>query len=130
MNLEIVANDKVFPNIKELFSMCLTFLLAAFAFIFFRAESIGDALLYIEKIFSGSLLTRPEIGSAVDKLAIGSMILSIPVLMIGEWINRREEYGFKIQSRRKIERWLVYTTIAMIILELAGQGEGFVYFQF
>jgi D-alanyl-lipoteichoic acid acyltransferase DltB (MBOAT superfamily) len=129
INLEIVASYKVFPSIKELFFMCLTFLLAAFAFIFFRAESIGGALQYLGRIFSGSLLTIPKIEN-VGKMAIGSITLSIPILILGEWVNRREEYGFKIQSRHKIVRWLAYTAITMIILELAGLGQGFIYFQF
>jgi D-alanyl-lipoteichoic acid acyltransferase DltB (MBOAT superfamily) len=128
-NLEIVAKGKVFPNIKELFSMGATFLLAVFAFIFFRAESIGDALLYIRKIFSCSLFTVPKIES-VSRIAIGSIPLSILILTICEWVNRREEYGFKKQSKHKFVRWLAYTIITMMILELAGQGQGFIYFQF
>jgi D-alanyl-lipoteichoic acid acyltransferase DltB (MBOAT superfamily) len=128
-NLEIAAKNKVFPNIKELFSICATFLLAAFAFIFFRAESVSDALLFIEKMFSTSLLTIPKIED-VGKITVGSIILSVIILTIGEWVNRTEEYGFKKQSRHKFVRWLVYSIITIMILELVGQGQGFIYFQF
>jgi D-alanyl-lipoteichoic acid acyltransferase DltB (MBOAT superfamily) len=128
-NIETVAKDKIFPNIKELFSICVTFLLVAFAFIFFRAESISDALGFIEKIFSDSFLMMPKIEN-VGKLIIGSIILSIIILIVSEWVNRREEYGFKKQSKHKFVRWLVYSIITMMILELAGQEQGFIYFQF
>lgn len=49
-NLEIAAKDRMFQNIKELFSICVTFLLAAFAFIFFRAKGIGGALSFIRLV--------------------------------------------------------------------------------
>ncbi|MDR1472935.1 MAG: hypothetical protein LBS75_10490 [Synergistaceae bacterium] len=128
-NLEIAAKDRVFPNIKELFSMSATFLLEAFAFIFFRAESVGGALQYIGIMFSDSFLRMPKIES-FGELATGSIILSVIILIINEWVNRREEYGFKIQSRYKAARWLVYSVITLMTLELTGLGQGFIYFQF
>jgi uncharacterized membrane protein len=128
-NIEIVAKDRAFPNVKELFSMCATFLFAVFAFIFFRAESVGDALLFIQKILSDSFLTMPKIEN-VGKITIGSILLSTIILIIVEWVNRREEYGFKRQSKYKLVRWIVYGIIAMMILELVGEGQGFIYFQF
>jgi hypothetical protein len=128
-NIEIVAKDRAFPNVKELFSMCATFLSAVFAFIFFRAESVGDALLFIQKILSDSFLTMPRIEN-VSKITIGSIPLSTIILIIVEWVNRREEYGFKRQSKYKLVRWIVYGIIVMVILELAGEGQGFIYFQF
>jgi hypothetical protein len=109
--------------------MCATFLLAAFAFIFFRAESISGAMLFIEKMFSNSLLTIPKIEN-VGKITIGSIILSVVILTIGEWVNRTAEYGFKKQSGHKFVRWLGYSIITLMILELAGQEQSFIYFQF
>ena len=46
-NLDEVASNSVLPNVKELFQILLTFGLTTFAWIFFRAESITDAMLYI-----------------------------------------------------------------------------------
>jgi D-alanyl-lipoteichoic acid acyltransferase DltB (MBOAT superfamily) len=129
VNLETVAKNEVFPNIKELFSMGVTFLLATFAFIFFRAESAGDAVLFIGRMFSDSFLAMPRIEN-ISKINIGSIILSTIVLTISEWLNRGEEYGFKRQSKYKLIRWMVYSIITMMILELEGQEQGFIYFQF
>jgi quinol-cytochrome oxidoreductase complex cytochrome b subunit len=124
-----VAKDTVLPNIKEIFSMGITLLLTVFAFIFFRAKSVNAAFAYIEKIFSGSFLNVPNIEN-ISRIGIGSIFLSIPVLIIIEWINRKEEYSSKKQSKYKTVRWLIYSIITLMILELAGQEQGFIYFQF
>lgn len=128
-NIEIAAKDKALPNIKELFSICTTFLLTVFAFIFFRAENINKAFVYIQKMFSISFFYPPKI-EGVSKMAKGSIVLAIPVLIITEWINRKEEYGFTRQSGNKALRWITYSIITLMILELAGEEQGFIYFQF
>jgi D-alanyl-lipoteichoic acid acyltransferase DltB (MBOAT superfamily) len=107
--------------------MCVTFFLTAFAFIFFRAETVGKAFTYISRMFSNSNFAIPD---GVGRLALGSAVLSILILIIVEWINRKEEYGFRRQSKYKAVRWLVYIIITMMILELARQQQDFIYFQF
>jgi D-alanyl-lipoteichoic acid acyltransferase DltB (MBOAT superfamily) len=128
VNLETTAKERALPNIKELLSMGATFLLAAFAFIFFRAESVSGALQYIGIIFSGSFLTAPKFGIGRKKLI--TLTISIIILIAGEWVNRREEYGFKIQSKHKLARWIAYSVITLMILELTGREQEFIYFQF
>src|SRR6267154_4575677 len=51
-NLEIVAMGKLFPTLKEFLTISLTFALTTFAWIFFRANSVGHAVNYISEIFS------------------------------------------------------------------------------
>ncbi|MEO0044942.1 MAG: hypothetical protein RL705_133, partial [Bacteroidota bacterium] len=59
-NLNIVAQGQLFPTLKELFSMLLTFSLTVFAWIFFRSENVHQALQYIGKIASNSLFKVPH----------------------------------------------------------------------
>jgi D-alanyl-lipoteichoic acid acyltransferase DltB (MBOAT superfamily) len=130
-HLEIAAYNKSLPTISEVISILITFLLAAFAFVFFRAETVGSAFTILSKIFSNSIFTMPEIRVGDSGIIIfGSIVLSIVLLIIFEWINRKEEYGLKWQSKYKVLRWLTYIFITVLILELAGQGQGFIYFQF
>jgi D-alanyl-lipoteichoic acid acyltransferase DltB (MBOAT superfamily) len=127
INVEIAAKETVLPNIKDFISMCVTFFLTAFAFIFFRSENVGKAFAYISRMFSDLNFVMPE---SVGRTAFGSAVLSILILIIVEWINRREEHGFKRQSKRKTVRWPIYIIIMMMILELAGRQQDFIYFQF
>ena len=58
-NIDTVAQGKILPSIKELFQMGITFALATLGWIFFRADSIGQAFAYIGNIFSKSLIADP-----------------------------------------------------------------------
>ena len=49
-NLETVAQGKLFPTIKELSFMLVTFGLTVFAWIFFRSNNIGHAISFISEI--------------------------------------------------------------------------------
>jgi D-alanyl-lipoteichoic acid acyltransferase DltB (MBOAT superfamily) len=129
INIGFPTDGRALPSIKEFISMALTFLLAAFAFVFFRAETVGHAFDIVVKLCSGSILVRPQI-EHVGRITLGSIVLSILILITGEWINRKEEYGFKRQSKYKVLRWLVYIVVVMMIFELAGVQQGFIYFQF
>src|SRR5690606_19623225 len=46
-NMETVAQGNVFPAVREMFGIAGTFALTVFAWVFFRAENLKHALLYI-----------------------------------------------------------------------------------
>ena len=124
-NLEIVAQGKFFPSIKELFFMLQTFGLTIFAWIFFRAENIGHAISYISEIFSSSLFTIPEVLPR-------NLILLIIVFVFVEWLGREEQYaiqylGFKW---KKPLRYVFYYAIIIVIFLFGGKEQQFIYFQF
>ena len=128
-NLNIVAQGKVFPTIKEFLSIVLTFSLTVFAWIFFRSNNLEQAVHYISRIFSASLFSVP-----VFKM----MILSIPVLilvvlfLLVEWIGREQQYAIaKLFSNKPwFFRIGFYYLILLIIFLFAGANQQFIYFQF
>ena len=63
-NLDIVAQGKTFPSLKEVGQIALTFSLTTFAWIFFRSESIGGALKYIGRIFL-KIITASSTGCCI-----------------------------------------------------------------
>lgn len=128
-NIDIIAKDKLLPSIKDTISMLSTFFLTVFAFIFFRAETLGNAFSYIFNMFSYSFFSMPEF-VGVGKITIGNIVLSIFILIIIEWINRNEEYGFRVQFKNRFLRWTCYIIVTLMIVELTGKQQGFIYFQF
>src|SRR5690606_31754603 len=59
-NLDVVAAGAWFPGIKETVQVLCTFFLVCIAWVFFRAETLSDAFVYISGIFSASLFTIPK----------------------------------------------------------------------
>ncbi|CAI8913438.1 MBOAT family O-acyltransferase [Chryseobacterium sp. IT-36CA2] len=123
-NLETVAQNKVLPTVKEFFQMITTFTLAVFAWIFFRSDSVIEALRYIRRICSYTLLKFPQ----KDVLWL---FIIIVVFMIVEWIGRNSNYAIEnLTLNNKFVRWCFYYTIIAFIIYFSGEEQTFIYFQF
>lgn len=124
-NLETVATHTVLPNLKEAFSMLVTFSITVFAWIFFRADSIKHAFHYIERIFSKSILKFPEIRPS-------DIMLLIVFFMIIEWFGRFQKFAietmFLTQSRWL--RWSFYMVLIACMFIFNNKEQEFIYFQF
>ena len=129
-NLDIVAENRVLPSIRELLSMFATFSLTVFAWIFFRAESVSQAFSYISRIFTKNLLRLPLImGEGRKELLV---IFLVIIFVIIEWIGRRNEYAIEklFTTQRRWVRWGFYYLIIGIIISMLGKQQEFIYFQF
>jgi len=126
-NLGIVAQGRVFPSLRELFSILITFLLTLFAWIFFRANNVEHAFSIIGEIFSSSFFNAIEL----PKVAYVVVGLIIVFLMI-EWLGRANQYAIARLEVRwpRIVRYAMYYSIILAIFLFAGKGQDFIYFQF
>jgi D-alanyl-lipoteichoic acid acyltransferase DltB (MBOAT superfamily) len=125
-NMEIVAKGKLYPTAKEVFDIILTFTLTVLAWIFFRAESIGQAIQFIGGIFNKTLFAVPY---KLPKL----MILIIVAFMLIEWIGREGKYAIENFGIRwnPVLRWSFYSFIIFCIgMYMQTSGTDFIYFQF
>lgn len=124
-HLEIVAQGKFIPKIREVMGMAITFSLTVFAWIFFRAESLGHAIEYISGILSPSLFTMPDLSGM-------RLIMLIIILFIAfEWIGREKNYALAyVKNWKKPVRIGTYYIIVFLIFMLTGEQQEFIYFQF
>ena len=127
-NLEVVAQGKVLPSLKELFSILFTFSLTVFAWVFFRAENLSHAIQYILDVFKhpGSFL----LASVYLKHKIILLLLLLFVLV--EWFGREGQYGIAhlgIKWKRPF-RYSFYYIIILVIFWFTGEEQQFIYFQF
>jgi D-alanyl-lipoteichoic acid acyltransferase DltB (MBOAT superfamily) len=129
-NLDVVAQEKLFPSLKNALSIIGTFLLTILAWIFFRAESINDAFSYIFKIFSNDSLAIPEYKFLKD---IAYLILLIVFFTVIEWYGRTSLYALEktgINWKRPL-RWSFYAFIIFLIgMYMQTEENPFIYFQF
>ncbi|AEE20049.1 D-alanyl-lipoteichoic acid acyltransferase DltB (MBOAT superfamily) [Dokdonia sp. Hel_I_63] len=123
-NLDQVAANRLLPNIKELGQMLFTFILACFAWIFFRASSVSTAFAYVERIFTNMTFTLEYLN--IERYNV-EMILILGILIGIEWFNRTQEHPF--QGRFK---WVKLTAVIIMLLTLGvySNHNDFIYFQF
>ena len=121
----VVAEDRLFPSIKEFGQIAITFFITVIAWVFFRADSIASALEITARILSPSLFSFPT--------NMPTQILVLVVLLFAiEWVQRTKPHGLDLRGLAipKPVRWTVYYGIATAILVFAGEQQVFIYFQF
>jgi len=129
--LHIVAKGRIFPSFVELGQILLTFLLVMLAWIFFRAESLPHALMYIQHMFSHELLSFPVIPGQMGALAM-TLLLIVWFILI-EWRGRMWLYAIQHlgKNRPQLYRWGIYILlIFMIGMYMKSSETPFIYFQF
>ncbi|MDR0503160.1 MAG: MBOAT family protein [Treponema sp.] len=126
---EIVASDRMLPNIKELFQIGLTFFWVTLTRVLFRAENMTQACGYFRGMANKSLFL---INSLHDKRTALAIIFLIAIMLIVEWIGRRDQFGIEKLGNKwnPVFRWAMYYSILLVIFIFAGKSQEFVYFQF
>jgi D-alanyl-lipoteichoic acid acyltransferase DltB (MBOAT superfamily) len=119
----VVAENRILPTLKELFSMLTTFILVMIGWIIFRADSIHQAFDYMSSMCSPSLFTLPTQGQPA--------LICAAVLITVEWFGRRNRYAIeKIPVKKPILRWSIYFIILALIFISSEKQNAFIYFQF
>jgi len=123
-HIEIVAQGRVLPSIKEFTGMMTTFWLTVLAWIFFRAESLTHAFEYLSGILSPTLFTMPEL------TGMRIILLIIPFLLF-EWTGREYRFALaQVNSWGRVQRYAAYAGILFLILMFLAEPQEFIYFQF
>jgi alginate O-acetyltransferase complex protein AlgI len=116
---KIVAYEGMFPSVRELLQILLTFALVAVGWVFFRSASIYDALQYFRHIGHG-LFTKP---AELDGLKV------VAAFLLMDWFARKEE-----RNPHPYIPHIIYLVGMVTILLVFGKGTNenieFIYFQF
>ncbi len=124
----LVAEGRVLPTVKEMGQMFLTFVLAVFGWVIFRAKSIGEAWGYFHGLFSKSLFSMPWLKNKETYLVI---LASILVMLVVEWINRGKQHGLELPPKMPVcLRYLVYVVLVVVVIRFSGAPSAFIYFAF
>jgi len=127
-NLNVVAEGKILPSLRELIAMLSTFSLTVFAWIFFRAENINHAFSYIGGVFSSSILSMPEFNGMDNALIILCLIGGFLVI---EWLGRNDKFALeKVLNNIKLIRVVIYIILITSLFLFATKPQDFIYFQF
>ena len=123
------------PTLPELFQMLFTFSLVTFTWIFFRADSLDVAFLYINRIVSSPNFS--EIHSALTfSTSIVPLLFYITFLFLIEWFGRHDEYVFNeylVQKKTGVtilRHSLYFVILLIIIINIKNDASDFIYFQF
>lgn len=124
-HLDVVAEGRYLPSLKEIVQVASTFAIVCFAWIFFRADSLSGAFGYIGAALSNQLMPA-------DAMIIKpSLAIILLVWLVVEWLGRVNGVHTLLRGFRPAVR---YSTYAMLLLVIGLFGvfneSEFIYFQF
>ncbi len=122
----------------RLFQIFITFSLATLAFIFFRANSIEDALYVIKYIFYPNLWLITDgtlLNLGLDLAEITILLCSLILLACVDILSQKTSITKIINRQNPLYRWLLYVLAALFLLVFGIYGDAakevnFLYFQF
>lgn len=122
----IVAEDRMFPNLRELWGMAVTFVTGMIGWIFFRADTIAQAWQWLNCIFLKFDFSLAPLMCQGAPHAV----FWIVIMVLCEWFNRKASYGFAIYPKNTILRFIMYFAALFIIALNISPRQTFIYFQF
>lgn len=129
-NLGTVSQGRLWPSVRDLLNMLLTFGLVLLGWVFFRAESLSHALNYLAGIFSRSILTVPDYADMRYSLVV---LLIVFAFLIVEWLGRDRQYALEgiAEVSPQMFRWSTYSFLIFLLgMYCQTEETPFIYFQF
>lgn len=130
------------PKLNIIISVTITFLLITFNWIFFRANSLPDAILIIKHIIEGiinigiiknvAVVRSIFSGFGLSETEIYILAISILILFVTELFKKGGTIFDIVAKKPIIIRWAVYFIMTFIILffSFKGSNQNFIYLQF
>lgn len=122
----------------HILSGIVVFSLITFAWIFFRADTLQDALYVIRFMFSGIAQPLVYLKNGLDAIGIRRITyirigISLGTLFLFDYINLKKDPLIEISRFPRILRWGIYYVLGIVLIIYSIQNMGanqFVYFQF
>jgi len=134
---ESIRIDRM-PLLHGVVQRIITFSLVCYGWIFFRAESLSDAMYISKNLFRGlgnmkslTYIKKILLDSGIDKDRLIILFVSVVILFVTQGISKRDDAIESLNNKKSILRWGSYYCILMIIIFFGVFQDGnFIYFQF
>ncbi len=131
----VPGGERLIPHPKTSLKMLLTFSIVCLCWVFFRADSIGDACMIIGRIFTdiGNLPAWHALSEFVldDKQTKRAVVIVLAFVSI-EWLQRRKMCPLDMSNAPVFIRWTAYTLLLWYTLcyMTPSASQQFIYFEF
>lgn len=123
-NIDSVVLKWNLDSVKVLFSIIITFLLTCIAWVFFRARTITDAVLYLKRIITDGNFVPQYLENERYNY---ELLLMIGIFVLVEWNNRTKVEP--ISGKGSMIK-MALAILAIIALGTYSDYKEFIYFQF
>jgi D-alanyl-lipoteichoic acid acyltransferase DltB (MBOAT superfamily) len=123
-----VSKGRLWPTLPDAFRMLGTFCIVMLLFVVFRADTLGQAIDYIRRLFSFSLFSGALPFSRKELVYLGLIV----IMMAVEWVQREKQHGLVLDrvGRPFVRLVIYYAIIGAILLFGNFSASSFIYFKF
>ena len=129
-HMDIVGGKRMAAPVGDVLRIISTFIIVSISWIFFRADSIGQAINIVDRIFSFSIVSIPDLQGYGDPI----VTILLVVLLIGvEWIGKNKKHALENMENlmSRPTRWALYSILIFLIgMFMVSDETPFIYFQF
>ena len=121
-------------NVLVMAETMMTLFIIVLSWVFFRAQTVADAVSYVNEIFSRSLfrISAEDLRAMTQGRELIYDSLLAMCFLVFEYFQRSKFHPLQFDGQRikPIFRWGVYNAILLLILFYQGDQQVFIYFQF
>ena len=132
--VDVIGLSKI-PKVHGFIKVIITFILVDFAWIFFRANSMKDAIYIVKNLFANVEIGNSALNSlfnlGLDKNSFLIGVISIVIMEIIHFIKGKIDIIKNLSQSPMLFRWICYYAIifSIIVFGVFEQSQ-FIYFQF
>ncbi len=120
-----------FPKLHTILQIIITFILADIAWIFFRANTMSDAVYILTHLLSGLTLNLSSVDLGLDNPELVVAFVSIIFMESVQFVQERIGIMQFLSRKPAWLRWIIYLLLILgILLFGVFKGMSFIYFQF
>ncbi len=109
----------------------VTFHLILVTWVFFRAESLRDAVFILTRVQEGWASLLPGVRTRLGTWEVLLPVVLLVILLVTEVLDERKPMWERLAARRGYVRWAFYYALIVLLLVFGNWGaEDFVYMQF
>ena len=125
-----VAEGRLLPTWKEALQILVTFGLAVFGWIIFRATGMPSLFHYLEGMLQWGTLRASYRFFLFDENLVYPTNIYIMIMLIVEWFGRNKDHNAPIFNRQCVNYIFYLMLVLVSIFCMARQNGEFIYFQF
>ena len=132
--IKLIRLDR-FPLLLKCAQVTITFIIVTFAWIFFRAKSMNDAIYIVTHLFTGfdgNLATKiVKFAELQSTMSFWIGITAVVLLFLVQLVQRKGSIRQMISTKPYYIRWASYFALVIAILFFGYfSNQNFIYFQF
>lgn len=111
----------------------ITFCIVAYAWMFFRANSLAECVYITKNMFAGGSILGAFQSMGMTKFSIVKCFLGILAVMIFDLFSLKRDLLYEMNKLPAVFRWIIYVCISVLVIVVMvheGTNASFIYFSF